>query len=68
MAWTVMRVALFSVALLVGLWLGSGVTPSDPQVDVAQIGRDIDEPQCERNDRNTFVLVQARLDRFIAVR
>lgn len=60
MAWALMRVVIFSVALFIGLLLGSGVTSYDPQVDAAQIGRDINEPQCERNERNTFVLVQAR--------
>jgi hypothetical protein len=68
MTWMLIRVVIFSVALLIGLLLGSGVTPSDPQVDVAQVGRDINEPQCERNERNTFVLVRAGQDRFPAMR
>ena len=68
MTWMLIRVVIFSVALLIGLLLGSGVTPSDPQFDAAQIGRDVNEPQCEKNQRNTFVLVQARQDRVVALR
>ena len=68
MTWMLIRVVIFSVALLIGLLLGAGVTPSDPQVDVAQVGRDINEPQCERNERNAFVLVQVGQDRFPAMR
>ena len=68
MAWTLMRIVIFSVALLVGLLLGSGVTSYEPYDVAAQIGRDINEPQCERNDRNTFVLVQALQDRLVGER
>ena len=68
MAWTLMRVVIFGAALVVGLLLGSGVTSSDPGLDVAQVGRDISEPRCDKNERNTFVLVQAHQDRVIAMR